>query len=871
MPITPAYTWKETEDEVTVEVALRNTTRSQVAIASTECFLKVNSSPYLLQIDLYGEADAKRSTAEVNQSGVVFTLHKAANGLWGRLTAVGEKQELLERRQKSLESSREAAGKQKEDARLLKERTNKLALEKQWALEEAKRQTLEKRKAEELKSAQEDLLQWQTNTTKTGSESENTLNGQRLSGQDRDGVRSDGRMEPVLDDMDADALSDGEDRYIPANKGRAAIEELSESDEEEVRGLVNRASEERKSKLPPIEASEKLAIPILLNKAANQDFSKDGPIPTVVKQAANPGFGNLLSESEEANDESPLVARSSRRLQPPTSGKEAPIQEPDIQEGGSEGDKENQQQLETSKPAASDRDRSQKRGKVAEAVPAAALPPPRRRMVVPVQFTAKELRPNVPARESRLQEIELKKAQAAAADDDAMDISERQPAFLKDKGDALYRAGDFQGAVSAYSRALEKDPSASLCFSNRGACQLRLGRVDECVSDCTRAVDLLRQQLEECEDETDGQDGAAGESDGRDKMNGKMDGQDQAGRKSDGPEAPGSTGSEETTERTNALGKLDGKESDGSDSQGSEVVLTEQNEERDQEDGLVTRAVNEDGASTNSPGPNPSKETAYPSSRIEEKGSLVSTELPPVSEQADSEGNGQNGDGKPAGRPKRPSEKKRLRTALVKALVRRAAARCEKALLAEAISDYESALRLDPGNRGIERDLEALRDCVNPPTQSEWKARGDVRYREGEIEGAAEAYTRAVDCEGQDAAVTRACVSNRSACYLQLERFAEAEADCSRALALLGYSPVADVTPPTDVPTANVADSQACLKLLSRRGMVFGHQKKYDDAMRDLAAAAGIAAQIGRLETVEDLNRDIELLRELQARQLDVK
>lgn len=53
--------------------------------------------------------------------------------------------------------------------------------------------------------------------------------------------------------------------------------------------------------------------------------------------------------------------------------------------------------------------------------------------------------------------------------------------------------------------------------------------------------------------------------------------------------------------------------------------------------------------------------------------------------------------------------------------------------------------------------------------------------------------------------------------------------------------------------------------------MVYGHQKKYDDAMRDLAAAAMMAAQIGRLETVEDLNRDIRLLRELKARQDDVE
>jgi hypothetical protein len=72
------------------------------------------------QIDLYGEVAAKSSTATVSQTGVTFALQKVTKGLWGRLTADGEKQELLERRQKSLEAYREAAGKQKEDARLLK-------------------------------------------------------------------------------------------------------------------------------------------------------------------------------------------------------------------------------------------------------------------------------------------------------------------------------------------------------------------------------------------------------------------------------------------------------------------------------------------------------------------------------------------------------------------------------------------------------------------------------------------------------------------------------------------------------------------------------------------------------------------------------
>jgi DNA replicative helicase MCM subunit Mcm2 (Cdc46/Mcm family) len=63
---------------------------------------------------------------------------------------------------------------------------------------------------------------------------------------------------------------------------------------------------------------------------------------------------------------------------------------------------------------------------------------------------------------------------------------------------------------------------------------------------------------------------------------------------------------------------------------------------------------------------------------------------------------------------------------------------------------------------------------------------------------------------------------------------------------------------------AKAVENQACLKLLSRRGMVFGHLKKYGDAIRDLEAAVRLAAAMQRAELVQDLERDIALLKKLQ-------
>lgn len=78
-------------------------------------------------------------------------------------------------------------------------------------------------------------------------------------------------------------------------------------------------------------------------------------------------------------------------------------------------------------------------------------------------------------------------------------MAERQPLFLKDKGDALFQAGNFEGAVNAYSKALELDPEMVPGYSNRAACFLKLGKFTEAAADCTKTLELLRPDLEKIE------------------------------------------------------------------------------------------------------------------------------------------------------------------------------------------------------------------------------------------------------------------------------------------------------------------------------------------------------------------------------------
>ncbi|KAJ9532516.1 hypothetical protein QJQ45_010595 [Haematococcus lacustris] len=130
------------------------------------------------------------------------------------------------------------------------------------------------------------------------------------------------------------------------------------------------------------------------------------------------------------------------------------------------------------------------------------LPPPRLKLQpVKVVFTQLEM-PNLPAREQR--EVELKDWKKKAAVDqkllaDSVDVSDRQPVFLKDKGDGLYKQGNYKGALHAYSRALDLDPAIPLLWANRAAAHLKLGDAGAAVADCSQALELLRARQQRCE------------------------------------------------------------------------------------------------------------------------------------------------------------------------------------------------------------------------------------------------------------------------------------------------------------------------------------------------------------------------------------
>lgn len=119
-----------------------------------------------------------------------------------------------------------------------------------------------------------------------------------------------------------------------------------------------------------------------------------------------------------------------------------------------------------------------------------------------LKFSEKKY-PHMPARESHLKEPPYPKSKnyQPSKQDMMVDIEERNPVWLKDKGDHFFEKSDFPAAINAYSKALENDPSFLKALLNRATCLLLVRRPTEALVDCQKITDLIAELPEAEQDE----------------------------------------------------------------------------------------------------------------------------------------------------------------------------------------------------------------------------------------------------------------------------------------------------------------------------------------------------------------------------------
>ncbi|CAM9541458.1 unnamed protein product, partial [Ectocarpus sp. 8 AP-2014] len=467
MPLTAEYTWAESETIIQVQVPLKGQSASKLDVFATECYLKVSFPPYLLEVDLDGYIDSMQPKARV-ENGTLMIKAKKTEGsarLWGSLgQRVSRKcdPKVKARREESIKEKHKLEDKLKERVSLRKHQDERLALRSQMSVEEDERRRIDDIKAEEKEKAEAEVYRAFA----------------QLAAKHNRGDSAGTEAQPK------EARSQGphqQDKLTPPPSSTCSPRDRLHTIDE---GVSDEYSPTPEMMAPAYTTATKV-------DAGNSIWQEE----TATIKDGDRGYQEAGGESERSGS-TRATAESSSSVAFTQQGKQEERQ----------GDKTDAQH--------SDEDET----------PVSYTPAPRTPVgVIPVGFTTR-LFPT-PLRESKVADESawimknrrhLHKNHAlvgrlpAAGSGSAgvgagdKDISESDPVWLKGKGDDLYRGGDFLGAVNAYTTALDADPRAAACLSNRAACYLRLsgsgssshdqGRrhASACVADCAAALEILR-------------------------------------------------------------------------------------------------------------------------------------------------------------------------------------------------------------------------------------------------------------------------------------------------------------------------------------------------------------------------------------------
>ena len=131
--------------------------------------------------------------------------------------------------------------------------------------------------------------------------------------------------------------------------------------------------------------------------------------------------------------------------------------------------------------------------------PPEELPAPRQAQTKEMKFSEKTYA-HLPARESQLKEPPYprsKKLDQKQAKDHYIDVEDKDPVWLKDKGDHFFRRCDYNAALNAYAKAIKADASLLPAKLNRATTFIKMRAFDLAVEDCDELITTIKNLKDE--------------------------------------------------------------------------------------------------------------------------------------------------------------------------------------------------------------------------------------------------------------------------------------------------------------------------------------------------------------------------------------
>eukprot|EP00466_Bigelowiella_natans_P003372 jgi/Bigna1/90534/estExt_fgenesh1_pg.C_720095 len=174
MPITPKVEWSETIEGLSIQVHIKHVQKSKINITASALFLKVNYKPFILDLDLKHPIKYQDVLVRILPKYIEIKCEKAIEGIWKELRATGTKEDLKNRREKSLaeaeKASEEVRSKRKEEKRELQTK----ALHTHWKVQDKHKSAIETMKKQEIEKGFKDIENFaqQMNDKEEGREDE---------------------------------------------------------------------------------------------------------------------------------------------------------------------------------------------------------------------------------------------------------------------------------------------------------------------------------------------------------------------------------------------------------------------------------------------------------------------------------------------------------------------------------------------------------------------------------------------------------------------------------------------------------------------------------------------------------------------------